>query len=205
VEICPADPSFVLALGSASPRRRELLAVLGVPFVVTSAEADETVLRGEAPLDYIERVTRAKLEAVRRKDLGSAKGVLVADTIVVAPDGGLLGKPRDDDEARGMLERLAGTTHQVSTRFALATPDPSAGLAHAQTVTTRVTFRALSPGEIAAYVTGGEGRDKAGGYAVQGRAAVFVERIDGSFTSVVGLPVCELVVAMRAIGWLASP
>jgi septum formation protein len=196
---------FVLALGSASPRRRDLLAMLGLPFVVVIADADETVLPGEAPLDYVERIARAKLDAVRRKDLGPAAGVLVADTIVVAPDGALLGKPRDDDDARGMLARLAGATHRVSTRFALALRDRSADIAHGQTVTTSVTFRPLSRGEIDAYVAGGEGRDKAGAYAVQGRAGAFVERIDGSFTSVVGLPVCELVVALRALGWLAAP
>ncbi len=111
----------------------------------------------------------------------------------------------DDDDAVRMLEGLAGATHQVSTRFALAPPEPDSEPAHAQTVTTRVTFRPLSRGEIQAYVAGGEGRDKAGAYAVQGRAAVFVERIDGSFTGVVGLPVCELVVALRALGWLGAP
>jgi septum formation protein len=104
-----------------------------------------------------------------------------------------------------MLEELAGGTHRVSTRFALASPERDSEPFHAQTVTTRVTFRPLSRGEIQAYVAGGEGRDKAGAYAVQGRAAVFVERIEGSFTGVVGLPVCELVVALRALGWLADP
>ena len=179
--------------------------MMGVPFVVRSASADETARPGEAPLSYVERVTRAKLDAVRGEDLAAANGVLVADTIVIAPDGALLGKPRDDAAARAMLERLAGATHQVSTCFMLAPRDPAAPPAHAQTVTTRVTFRSLSLGEIRDYVVAGEGRDKAGAYAVQGHAALFVERIDGSFTNVVGLPVCEVVVAMRAVGWLASP
>jgi septum formation protein len=196
------DPSFVLALGSASPRRRDMLAMLGLPFVVHTADADETRHPGEAPLLYVERVARAKLDAVRQRDLGPARGVLVADTIVIAPDGEVLGKPRDDDEARGMLGRLAGATHAVATRFALAPRDPGAGPLHAQTVTTRVTFRAIAPAEIAVYVAGGEGRDKAGAYAVQGQGGIFVERIDGSFTGVVGLPLCELVVAMRAVGWI---
>jgi septum formation protein len=205
VEHSPVGPPFVLALGSASPRRRDLLAMLGISFVVRPAEADEASLPGEAPLDYVARITKAKLDAVRRKDLGTATGVLVADTIVVAPDGALLGKPRDDDDAVRMLQGLAGATHQVSTRFVLAPRERDAEPAHAQTVTTRVTFRPLSAGEIREYVAGGEGRDKAGAYAVQGRGAVFVERIDGSFTGVVGLPVCELVVALRALGWLAAP
>jgi septum formation protein len=205
-----------LVLGSASPRRRELALLLGVPFVVQSAAADETPLPGERPRDYVERVTRAKLEAVRAMDLGSAGGVLVADTIVVAPDGALLGKPLDDVDGRAMIERLAGKTHEVSTRFALApilergSPepatrnDPAAAALHAQTVTTRVTFRSLTRGEVLAYVSSGEGRDKAGGYAVQGAAGLFVERIEGSFTSVVGLPLCEVLVAMRSLGWVGS-
>jgi septum formation protein len=206
-----SDSAFALLLGSASPRRRDLLAMLGIPFVVHSADADETALPGEAPLAYVARVTRAKLDAVRRKPFGSPPaapsptGVLVADTVVVAPDGGLLGKPRDDREACAMLERLAGATHSVSTHFALAPWSAGADPVHAQTVTTRVTFRPLSPAEIHVYVAGGEGRDKAGAYAIQGQAAVFVERIDGSFTGVVGLPVCELVVALRTVGWLAPP
>jgi septum formation protein len=194
-----------LVLGSASPRRRELVAMLGVPFVVRSAAADETARPDEAPREYVERVTRAKLDAVRAMQLGAPCGVLVADTIVIAPDGALLGKPRDDEDARVMVERLAGATHEVATRFALATLDPSGHApppAHAQTVTTRVTFRALSRREVHAYVATGEGRDKAGAYAVQGGAGVFVERIDGSFTNVVGLPLCEVLVAMRALGWL---
>jgi len=203
VRITPDNP---LVLGSASPRRRDLVAALGVPFVVRSAAADESVLPGEAPDDYIERVTLAKLRAVCALSPSEGAGVLVADTIVVAPDGALLGKPRDDDEAAAMVERLAGATHRVSTRFVLAdTRGSGSAPLHAQTVTTEVTFRALTRGEIRAYVRTGEGRDKAGAYAVQGNAAVFVERIEGSFTNVVGLPTCELLVALRAIDWLPAP
>lgn len=205
MRITPESP---LVLGSASPRRRDLLATLGVPFVVRSASADESVLPGELPDAYVERVTLAKLDAVCARSAAEEAGVLVADTIVIAPDGGLLGKPRDDDEAREMLERLAGATHRVSTRFVLASLTSREGGAaplHAQTVTTRVTFRTLSAGEIRAYVASGEGRDKAGAYAAQGNAGVFVERIDGSFTSVVGLPICEVLIALRLIGWLPAP
>lgn len=207
-------PDSPLVLGSASPRRRDLVAILGVPLVVRSASADESVQPGETPQAYVERVTLAKLDAVRAQHEGPGAGVLVADTIVIAPDGTLLGKPRDDEEGRAMLARLAGAAHHVSTHFALAELAASAALPgagesgpplHAQTVTTRVTFRALSSAEIHAYVATGEGRDKAGSYAVQGGAAAFVERIDGSFTNVVGLPVCELLLALRAIGWLLPP
>ena len=163
------------------------------------AETDESLREGEAPADYLARVTLAKLEAVRAVPLHGAAAVLVADTIVVAPDGGVLGKPRDDDDARAMIERLAGATHDVSTRFLLAEPGWRA-VAHAQTVTTRVRFRAVDRAEATAYAATGEGRDKAGAYAVQGRASAFVERIDGSYSGVVGLPLCEVVVALRALG-----
>jgi septum formation protein len=197
-----------LVLGSASPRRRDLVATLGVPFVVCAASADESALPGEPPQRYVERVTLAKLDAVCARSPSGAAGVLVADTIVVAPDGAVLGKPLHDGEARAMLERLAGATHHVSTHFVLGALAPRAAgppVVHAQTVTTRVTFRGIAPSEIRSYVASGEGRDKAGSYAVQGNAGVFVERIDGSFTNVVGLPTCEVLLALRAAGWLSSP
>jgi septum formation protein len=175
---------------------------LGVPFVTRSADVDESARAGEPALSYLERVTAAKLDAVRGLDLGSASGVLVADTIVVSPGGAILGKPKDDAEAAAMIVRLAGATHEVSTRFALAEAARSAPVAFARTVTARVTFRALASGEAAAYAATGEGRDKAGAYAVQGRAAAFIERIEGSYTCVVGLPLSEVVVAMRGLGWI---
>jgi septum formation protein len=148
-------------------------------------------------------VTTAKLEAVRDCDLGAPTGVLVADTVVIAPDGSILGKPVDAHDARSMLVRLAGNTHEVRTRFLLGEPDKGGHVSHAETVTTRVTFRAVTHDEAQAYAAMGEGRDKAGGYAVQGRAATFVERIEGSYTNVVGLPLCQVVVAMRVLGWLS--
>jgi septum formation protein len=189
-------------LGSASPRRRDLLATAGVPFVVQAAAADEAVRDGEAPGPYLQRVTLAKLDAVREFDLGACAGVLVADTIVVAPDGTILGKPRDVDEGRMMFERLAGAVHTVETRFVLAPPQALSAPAHAETVSTRVAFRPASAEEARAYVASGEGADKAGGYAAQGRAASFVRRIEGSYTNVVGLPICEVIVALNALGWL---
>ena len=193
-----------LVLGSASPRRRELLERLGLPLVVCSADIDETVRAGETPAVYLERIVLAKLHAVLKAlpRIPPPGGVLVADTIVVAPDGALLGKPKSDAEARSMIARVEGATHDVRTRFALARADGGPSGSFAQTVTTRVTFRRLTPSEIDAYVASGEGRDKAGAYAVQGRAGAFVERIDGTYTSVVGLPLCEVVVGMRGLGWL---
>jgi septum formation protein len=180
-----------------------MIAMLGVPFVVCTADIDESMRAGETPRAYLERIAQAKLEAVRaRAGLGGASGILVADTVVVAPDGAVLGKPQDEEDARAMIERLAGATHDVSTRFLLAASAGTAPPVHAQTVTTRVTFRAVDPDEARAYAATGEGRDKAGAYAVQGRASAFVERIEGSYTGVVGLPLCEVVVALRALGWL---
>ena len=179
--------------------------MLRVPFVVRTADVDESRRDGELPGPYLERVTQAKLDAVRaslaRDVAGAVGGVLVADTIVVAPDGGILGKPGDDDEARAMIERLAGATHGVSTRFLLGTAAPHSAPLHAATVTTQVTMRAVSRDEAAAYAATGEGRDKAGAYAVQGLAASFIERLDGSYTTVVGLPLSEVIAAMRSLGW----
>ena len=178
-----------------------MLAWLGVPFVVRTASVDESVRAGEAPGAYLERVVALKLDAVRALALGEAAGVLVADTIVVAPGGPILGKPASDDEARAMIERLAGATHEVSTRFALAPAAAGAPVAHAQTVTARVTFRAVSRDEAVAYAATGEGRDKAGAYAVQGRAMAFIDRLEGSYSAVIGLPLSEVAVAIRALGW----
>jgi septum formation protein len=189
-----------LVLGSASPRRRELLELLGVPFLVRAVDVDEGARAGEKPEAYLERVAQAKLEAVRAAGSERAGAILVADTTVVAPGDHVLGKPADDAEAAAMLARLAGATHEVKTRFLLAAPPPGPAL-HAETVTTRVSFRPLSGAEIARYVATGEGRDKAGSYAVQGRAAAFVSRLEGSYTAVVGLPLCEVAVALRGLGW----
>ena len=194
-----------LVLGSGSPRRREILESLRVSFVVRVADADESVRPGELADAYLERVALAKLEAVRAKllaaaarDAPGATAILVADTSVIV-DGAILGKPRDDADGLAMIERLAGRTHEVHTRFALA-PVGGAAVLHAETVVTRVTFRALLDGEARAYVASGEGRDKAGGYAVQGLGASFTQRIDGSYTNVVGLPACEVFVALRRHG-----
>jgi septum formation protein len=177
--------------------------MIEVPFVVRPVDVDESTQRAELACDYLERVTATKLEAVRGCDLATPRAVLVADTVVVAPDGWILGKPVDDNDARRMIGRLAGTTHEVRTRFLLAEGGKGGAVLHAETVTTLVTFRTITEGEARAYAATGEGRDKAGAYAVQGRAATFVERIEGSYTNVVGLPLCQVVVAMRALGWLS--
>lgn len=191
-----------LILGSNSPRRRELLEALRIPYVVRGAAADEAVRAGEVAEAYLERVVLAKLAAVRaalapeeRAGRGPGDAILVADTSVIA-GAVILGKPSGPDDARAMMEVLSGRTHQVKTRFALAGVTEGAPF-HAETVTTQVTFRALDADEIADYVASGEGVDKAGGYAVQGLGASLVARIDGSYSNVVGLPACELTVALR--------
>ncbi|HRH00304.1 MAG TPA: Maf family protein [Polyangiaceae bacterium] len=197
----PLSAARPLVLGSGSPRRREILAAIGVPFVVHKVEANEDVLPGESALVYLDRVTRAKLDAVSStlpEDLGDRAGaVLVADTSVVL-DGEVLGKPESEEGARRMIARLAGRSHEVCTRFVLA--HATGAVAHAETVITRVTFRALSPAQVDAYAASGEGTDKAGAYAVQGLGGALVSRIEGSYSNVVGLPACEVAVALERLG-----
>lgn len=198
----PLSPGHPLLLASGSPRRREILAHLGVPCVVRPTAADESTRAGEIADDYLVRVVTAKLDAARavlatHADAATAPAVLVADTSVVL-DGEILGKPDDDAHARAMIARLAGRTHEVWTRFAIALRE--GGLVRAETVRTRVTFRALGQARIDAYVATGEGRDKAGAYAVQGRGSALAARIEGSYTNVVGLPACEVAVALEELG-----
>ncbi len=201
----PLSPQSPLVLGSGSPRRKEILTRAGVPFVVVVGDADEHVLPGEPVADYLVRVVLAKLASVRtRTARGEGAAILVADTSVVL-DGDILGKPADEAEALSMIERLSARTHEVWTRFAIAEAAGTSPPAVAQTVITRVVFRAVSAEEAQEYVASGEGRDKAGGYAVQGGAGAFVSRIDGSYSGVVGLPEAEVVAALRSLGLLVAP
>lgn len=174
-----------LVLASASPRRRQLLAQIGLAFRVRESDVDEGPLLAGA--DDPRRLTRglalAKAMAVGRREADAL--VLAADTVVVL-DREILGKPRDADEAAAMLSRLQGRTHRVVTGVAVL--DAATGRSRTAAEETRVTLRELSPAEIAAYVAGGEPLDKAGAYAVQGLGAVLVTRIDGCFYNVVGLP-----------------
>jgi septum formation protein len=197
------DAAHPLLLGSASPRRREILATLRLPLRVAAADVDETAHEGEAALDYVARIADAKLAAVTRlPETRDAGAVLVADTTVVL-EGRPLGKPGDEHEARTMLRALAGRAHHVSTRFVIAGGDDPGRARHAETVTSEVVFRALDEEEIALYAATGEGLDKAGAYAIQGIGSFAVARIEGSYTNVVGLPACEVVAALRATGLLA--
>lgn len=173
----------VLCLASASPRRRELLASIGVAAEVRPVDIDETPLAEESPEAYVLRLAREKAAAggrlTRLPTLGS-------DTAVVC-EGRILGKPADRTEAAEMLRLLSGRAHQVLTAVAVTGP---AGLLDA-CVTTRVCMRRIEEREMTAYWATGEPVDKAGGYAIQGLAAIFVERIEGSHSAVVGLPLYE--------------
>lgn len=194
--------SLAVLLASASPRRKALLELLGHRVFVRPVQVDEDERPGESPGPYLARVVDAKLAAARAAVSRAGTSVsepwdalLVADTTVDL-DGALLHKPTDREDARRILRALAGRAHVVTTRFAIATPR---GETHVESVATEVVFRALDDDEIDDYVATGEGDDKAGGYAIQGRGAAFVSRIDGSYGAVVGLPSCEVQVALRAL------
>ncbi|MBI4701461.1 MAG: septum formation protein Maf [Deltaproteobacteria bacterium] len=198
------DERHPLLLGSASPRRREILASLGIPVLLRPVSVDETPQAGERPDGYLERVVAGKLDAVGRlapEELGQCAAVLVADTIVVEGDA-ILGKPRDEAEARVMLRRLSGRAHRVATRFAVASGARPGHALCTQTVDTEVVFRLLSDEEVSGYAATREGLDKAGAYAIQGIGAFAVERVAGSYSNVVGLPACEVVLALRRAGLL---
>ena len=190
----PAQPrSPLVCLASVSPRRHELLAQIGVPHTVVAADIDESVRTGEAPRDYVLRMARQKALTVRER--GETLPVLAADTTVVL-DNTIFGKPRDRDEGLAMLGRLSGRTHEVLTAVALAN---SRDVTLRLSVST-VRLRGLTSEECAAYWDTGEPRDKAGGYAIQGAAAVFIESLRGSYSGVMGLPLFETGELVRAAG-----
>ena len=176
-----------LILASASPRRAELLTAAGFDFEVIPADVDETAKPGENPADYALRVARDKAAAVSARCEKTGAVILAADTVVVA-DGEILGKPRDQGDARRMLRLLSGGAHDVLTAVVIR----QGALERSDVVTTRVWFQALDEADISWYVECGEPQDKAGAYAIQGRAARFIERIDGSWSNVVGLPVATV-------------
>lgn len=185
------DPDLYLA--SRSPRRAELLRTLGVGFALVDIDIDEAVAPGEVPRDYVLRLAREKAAAGRMLCAGRAP-VLGADTSVVV-DGAILGKPADEAELRYMLGRLAGRWHEVYTGVALAGQVPGEIC-----VCTRVHMRAITTAEIRCYWASGEPRDKAGGYAVQGLGGAFVDRLEGSWSNVVGLPLVETAALLVAAG-----
>ena len=173
-----------LILASASPRRAEILRAVGWPFETHAADVDETRLGGESPEDFVRRLAREKAEAVARTRLFGL--VLGADTTVVV-DGEVLEKPRDEGDARRMLRLLSERRHEVLTGVALVRAET--GRAVVGVERTRVRFAEMSEEEVAWHVETGDVLDKAGAYAVQGRAALFIEGIEGDYWNVVGLPV----------------
>ena len=187
----------VLCLASASPRRAELLRQLGVPHLVVPSGADESTGVDESPADYVLRIARAKAATVRVSPPAPAAGlpVLGADTSVVI-DGRVLGKPADLGECRAMLGMLSGREHEVLTGVALAAP----GAVRTRLSRSRVRFRTIAAAEVDAYWATGEPRDKAGGYAVQGFGAVFIESLVGSYSGVVGLPLFETAAMLAEAG-----
>ena len=181
-------------LASRSPRRRELLAQVGLRFEVVDVDVDESHRAGESPSAYVQRVARDKA-IVASSGLAADARVLAADTAVVL-DAAILGKPRDARDAERMLAMLSGNTHQVFTGVALAFD----GRCESTLNESRVRMRAVSATERAAYVASGEPMDKAGGYAIQGLAAVFVEHLDGSYSGVMGLPLFETAALLGRAG-----
>jgi len=174
-----------LVLASASPRRRELLEAAGIPFDVDTADVDETRMAGEPAAAYVERLARLKAETVAARH--PSRAVLGADTAVVVGDD-VLGKPADAADASAMLRRLSGRAHEVLTGAALCCD----GVTSARVDRTVVYMVELTAAEIAHYVASGEPMDKAGAYAIQGLASRFITRIEGSYGTVVGLPVASV-------------
>jgi septum formation protein len=183
-----------VVLASQSPRRRELLAQLGIVHEVRPADIDETPFPNEAPGPHSERLAREKAGSIARAEPDAL--VIGSDTIVVL-DGDIMGKPRDAADARAMLRRLAGRTHTVHTALAIA----HGGEVHSGVEVVAVTMREATDAELAAYVATGEPMDKAGAYGIQGYGAALVERIDGDYFAVMGLPLQRLVAMLRAAGY----
>lgn len=186
--------SSVLHLASASPRRRDILTAMGVPFSHAGVDIDETPAPGEAVADMVQRVTRAKALAAEQSGYGAIP-VLAADTAVALGDR-IFGKPASKEQALDMLGSLSGQVHRVLTAVALL----SDGQLQTALSVTQVTFREIRPDEALAYWQSGEPLGKAGAYAVQGRGGIFVESLAGSYSGVVGLPVFETAKLLTAAG-----
>jgi septum formation protein len=185
-------PRVILA--SASPRRRELLALIGIEHEVMPANIDETLLHGEMAVEHAERLALEKAQVIARQAPEAV--IIAADTIVVI-DGDILGKPRARDDAAAMLRRLSGRSHRVHTAVAVA----AGGRAESAVESVDVTFRTLTDEEIAAYIATGEPMDKAGAYGIQGYGATIVERVDGDYFSVMGLGLRRLIDLLARAGF----
>ncbi len=196
----------LIYLASQSPRRSQLLTQIGVahalllPGPQEDAEALELALPGEAPVDYVQRVTRLKLEAAvqRHAQRGLPPGVIVCADTTVALEGVILGKPHNGADAAQMLAQLSGQSHQVFTAVAVAS---GAGRWAALSIS-QVQFAPLTPAQISAYVASGEPMGKAGAYGIQGAAAAFIAHIEGSYSGIMGLPLFETAQLLRSAGVL---
>ncbi|MBK5186892.1 MAG: septum formation inhibitor Maf [Gemmatimonadaceae bacterium] len=184
-------PRVILA--SASPRRRELLALVGIPHVVMPADIDESYREGEEAPEHAERLAREKAATIAAREPDAV--VIAADTIVLI-DGLVLGKPRDEDDAARMLAMLGGQTHVVITAVAVA----HGGAIRSAVESVRVTFRPLTRERIRAYIATGEPMDKAGSYGIQGFGATLIERIDGDYFAVMGLALARTIELLGALG-----
>ena len=182
-----------IILASGSPRRRELLNTLGLSFTVCPAKGEETAPEGAGPAEIVKALSRAKAGVVARQFAGEL--IIAADTIVYL-DGRVLGKPKDEADARAMLSALSGRSHEVYTGVTVMLGEDT--LCEAEC--TKVFFRELSAEEIDAYVASGDPMDKAGAYGIQGRAALMVEKIEGDYFNVMGLPLCRLGKMLKTIG-----
>lgn len=188
--------NYRIVLASSSPRRRELLSTLGLGFDVIHPSSDETVLKNETPEDFALRVSAEKASSVSTT-LGDGVVVIGADTIVVV-DGEILGKPGDGGEACSMLRKLSGKEHHVYTAFSIVRPKNE--ILHSEIVDTRVRVKTLAASEIEGYIKTGEPMDKAGAYGIQGIGSFMVGGFEGSYSNVVGLPVEELLAALKKLG-----
>ncbi|HOD70871.1 MAG TPA: Maf family protein [Deltaproteobacteria bacterium] len=187
-----------IVLASASPRRKELFSWLGVPFDVIVPEIDETFRKGETPVEYCARISREKAVSVASRQPHSL--IVSADTIVVSR-GRILGKPRDEDQAREHLRLLQGATHEVYTGYAII----HGHLSVSNVIRTQVRFREMNDEEIAWYISTKEPMDKAGSYGLQGIGSLFISEIAGSYTNVIGLPLSDLYNDLKGFGIALHP
>jgi septum formation protein len=192
-----SQKTMKLILASASPRRAEILRKAGFSFNVVSAAVDETPFPGESPIEHVQRLADAKAELAAARTVGPA--ILIAADTVVTLEGRIFGKPRASDDARHMLEKLSGRTHSVLTGVTLIRlPDAER---RSFVETTLVHFAQLSEEEITQYLATEEPHDKAGAYAIQGRAGRYIPRIEGDYFNVVGLPLAHVTQALADLGW----
>ena len=195
-----------IILASGSPRRKELMAMAGLPFEIMVPEVDETPKKHESPKKMVKRLSREKALEIWRNQLTEKDSAIIisADTTVVSPRNQNLGKPRNEKEAMQMVSELQGRTHSVFTGYTIV--DFVKGEARkiiSRVIETKVTIQALSKSEVREYVEKGESLDKAGAYAAQGYGMAIIEKISGSYTNVVGLPMTQVKEDLKALGWKA--